>query len=101
MAAPTLAPPVSPPLLVAARPRQWVKNVLVFAAPLAVGAFVEPASFVALASFVLASAATYFINDAVDVAADRRHPVKCRRPVASGAVSVRTAWLCGLGLMVA
>src|SRR5438477_125294 len=73
MAAPTLAPPVSPPLLVAARPRQWVKNVLVFAAPLAAG----------------------------DVAADRRHPVKCRRPVASGAVSVRTAWLCGLGLMVA
>jgi len=101
MAAPTLAPPAASPLLVAARPRQWIKNVLVFAAPLAAGVFVVPASFVALLAFVLASAATYFVNDAVDVEADRRHPVKCRRPVASGAISVRSAWLCGLGLMVA
>ncbi|MFF5291052.1 decaprenyl-phosphate phosphoribosyltransferase [Paractinoplanes globisporus] len=101
MALPTLAPPVSSPLLVTARPRQWIKNVLVFAAPLAAGEFVEPASFVALASFTLASAGTYFLNDAADVEADRRHPVKRRRPVASGAISVRTAWLCGLGLMAA
>jgi decaprenyl-phosphate phosphoribosyltransferase len=100
MALPTLATPVSSPLLVTARPRQWIKNVLVFAAPLAAGVLVVPASFVALVAFVLASAATYFINDAVDVEADRRHPVKSRRPVASGAISVRTAWLAGFGLMV-
>jgi decaprenyl-phosphate phosphoribosyltransferase len=101
MALPTLAPPVSSPLLATARPRQWIKNVLVFAAPLAAGVLVVPASFVALVAFVLASAATYFINDAVDVEADRRHPVKCRRPVASGALSVRAAWLAGLGLTAA
>jgi decaprenyl-phosphate phosphoribosyltransferase len=101
MAVPTLAPPVSSPLLVTARPRQWIKNVLVFAAPLAAGAFVAPASFVALPAFILASAGTYFVNDAVDVEADRRHPVKSRRPVAAGAVSVRTAWLAGIGLMAA
>jgi len=101
MAAPTLAPPAASPLLVTARPRQWIKNVLVFAAPAAAGVLVVPAGFVALLAFVLASAATYFVNDAADVEADRRHPVKCRRPVAAGAVSVRTAWLCGLGLTVA
>jgi decaprenyl-phosphate phosphoribosyltransferase len=101
MASPTLATPVSSPLLVTARPRQWIKNVLVFAAPLAAGVLVVPASFVALVAFVLASAATYFINDAVDVEADRRHPVKSRRPVASGAISVRTGWVSGLGLMAA
>lgn len=101
MASPTLATPVSSPLLVTARPRQWIKNVLVFAAPLAAGVLVVPASFVALVAFVLASAATYFVNDAVDVEADRRHPVKSRRPIASGAISVRTGWLSGLGLMAA
>ena len=101
MALPTLATPVSSPLLVTARPRQWIKNMLVFAAPLAAGVLVVPASFVALVAFVLASAATYFINDAVDVEADRRHPVKSRRPVASGAISVRTGWVSGLGLMAA
>lgn len=98
MALPTLAPPVAPPLIVTARPRQWIKNILVFAAPLAAGVFVEPASFVALASFIMASAATYFINDATDVEADRRHPVKSRRPVAAGTVTVRAARLTGIGL---
>lgn len=97
MALRTLAPPTAAQLLGTARPRQWTKNVLVFAAPLAAGVFVRPASFLALMAFVLASAGTYFINDAVDVEADRRHPVKSRRPVAAGALAVRTAWLIGLG----
>ncbi|GAB1644133.1 decaprenyl-phosphate phosphoribosyltransferase [Krasilnikovia sp. MM14-A1259] len=101
MVLPTLAPPVSSPLLVTARPRQWIKNALVFAAPMSAGAFVAPAGFVALFAFVLASAGTYFVNDAADAEADRRHPIKSRRPVAAGAVSVRTALLAGIGLMAA
>ncbi|BCY11599.1 decaprenyl-phosphate phosphoribosyltransferase [Actinoplanes sp. L3-i22] len=101
MALTTFATPAAPPLLVTARPRQWIKNVLVFAAPLAAGVLVRPGSLVALAAFILASAGTYFVNDASDVAADRRHPVKSRRPVAAGLVPVRTAWLIGLGLSAA
>ena len=100
MELPTFAPPITSPYLVTARPRQWVKNVLVFAAPPAAGAVVRPANVVALVAFVLASAATYFVNDAVDADADRRHPVKSRRPVALGAIPIRAAWRAGLGLTV-
>ena len=89
----TLTRPALLPLLRTARPRQWVKNVPVVAAPLAAGIFVRPASFIALAAFVLASSATYCINDTVDVEADRRHPVKFRRPVAAGLLPTRTARL--------
>lgn len=82
-------------LLSAVRPRQWIKNLLVFAAPLAAGALLEPtvlvASLVAFASFILASSATYLVNDVVDVEADRRHPSKMSRPIASGRLSSRTA----------
>lgn len=89
-------------VLTSARPRQWLKNVLVLAAPAAAGVLVVPSVAVsavwAAVVFTLASASTYFINDARDVAADRLHPVKCRRPVASGRLGVRTAYGIGLGL---
>jgi decaprenyl-phosphate phosphoribosyltransferase len=89
-------------LLRTARPRQWPKNVLVFAAPAAAGALLEPAiagtTAAAAGIFVVASAATYFINDAVDVAADRRHPTKRQRPVAAGLLSPRAALAIGIGL---
>jgi decaprenyl-phosphate phosphoribosyltransferase len=72
------------------RPRQWPKNLLVFAAPLA-GATVGRADglgYAALAAiaFGCASAAVYLVNDVVDAERDRRHPVKRHRPVASGAL---------------
>jgi decaprenyl-phosphate phosphoribosyltransferase len=77
------------------RPKQWLKNVLVFAAPLAAGSLLEPAvllpSLVAFAAFCLLSSATYLLNDVRDVAADRAHPVKCGRPIATGELSPRTA----------
>ncbi|MCW2740561.1 MAG: Decaprenyl-phosphate phosphoribosyltransferase [Blastococcus sp.] len=91
-------------VLTSARPRQWLKNLLVLAAPAAAGVLVVPSIAVsavwAAVVFTLASASTYFINDARDVAADRLHPVKCRRPVASGRLGVRTAYGIGLGLAV-
>jgi decaprenyl-phosphate phosphoribosyltransferase len=85
-----------------ARPRQWLKNLLVFAAPAAAGTLLDPVvggrALWTLVVFVLASASTYFVNDARDVEADRKHPVKCRRPVAAGLLRPRTAMAVGVAL---
>ena len=82
-------------LLVAMRPKQWLKNVLVFAAPLAAGALFEPdvlwPTLGAFIAFCLISSATYLINDVRDVEADRSHPTKSARPIAAGTLSVPTA----------
>lgn len=78
-------------LLVAMRPRQWLKNALVFAAPLAAGKVLEPAvlwpTFLAFIAFCLVSSSTYLINDVRDVEVDRQHPVKHARPIAAGQLS--------------
>ena len=82
-------------LLQATRPRQWIKNLLVFAAPAAAGVVGHLGPFLrsaaAFAVFIAASAATYLVNDVADRAADRLHPVKRERPIASGAVTPRAA----------
>ncbi len=89
--------------LALARPRQWVKNLLVLAGPF-MGKKIGLASFeqalVMLVAFCLVSSASYALNDVLDREADRLHPVKRRRPVASGAVSVPGALLLGLVLLV-
>ncbi|MER6628104.1 decaprenyl-phosphate phosphoribosyltransferase [Streptomyces sp. NPDC000987] len=91
-------------LLRTARPKQWVKNVLVVAAPAAAGklfswhAATELAFVFAL--FTACAAAVYLINDARDVAADRAHPTKRRRPVAAGQVPVPVAYAVGGALGV-
>ncbi|MET9625569.1 decaprenyl-phosphate phosphoribosyltransferase [Streptomyces sp. NPDC006464] len=87
-----------------ARPRQWVKNVLVVAAPAAAGQLVSWHSATRLALvfalFTASASAVYLVNDARDAAADRAHPVKRRRPVAAGLVPVPLAYAAGtlLGL---
>jgi decaprenyl-phosphate phosphoribosyltransferase len=72
------------------RPRQWPKNLLVFAAPLAGASLGRDDGFgyalVAMVAFGCASAAVYFVNDVADAGRDRRHPVKRNRPIASGAL---------------
>jgi decaprenyl-phosphate phosphoribosyltransferase len=96
-------------LLRTARPRQWVKNVLVLAAPVAAGQLVSWHAAARLALvfvlFTAAASAVYLVNDARDAAADRAHPVKRRRPVAAGLVPVPLAYatgtLLGLGAAVA
>jgi decaprenyl-phosphate phosphoribosyltransferase len=85
----------------AARPRQWPKNLLVFAAPLA-GATLGRAdgfgyALVAFAAFTAASAAVYLINDVMDAERDRLHPAKRLRPIASGRLPRRAA----IGLAIA
>lgn len=87
-----------------ARPKQWLKNVLVFAAPGAAGVLDEPSALghtlLAFAAMCLAASGTYYWNDALDVEADRSHPTKCRRPVAAGLVGVGSAKVVGTVLMV-
>ncbi|RBY91733.1 decaprenyl-phosphate phosphoribosyltransferase [Blastococcus sp. TBT05-19] len=77
-------------LVRAVRPHQWVKNVLVFAAPLAAGRVLDAdvlvPTLVAFVLFCLVSGAVYLVNDAIDVEEDRRHPRKRLRPIASGLV---------------
>jgi decaprenyl-phosphate phosphoribosyltransferase len=72
------------------RPRQWPKNLLVFAAPLAGGTLGRDDglgyALVAAAAFVAASSAVYLINDVADAERDRSHPHKQFRPVAAGAL---------------
>jgi decaprenyl-phosphate phosphoribosyltransferase len=77
-------------LVRALRPRQWVKNVLVLAAPLAAGeifnAEVMGPTAVAFVLFCLSASAVYLVNDTIDVEEDRRHPRKRFRPIAAGIV---------------
>lgn len=72
------------------RPQQWLKNVFVFMPLFFGGELLNPAksvgALVAFLAFCLAASSIYCLNDLVDVKADRRHPVKCHRPIASGAV---------------
>ncbi len=82
-------------LLRSCRPRQWAKNVLVFAAPGAAEVLDEREALiktiVAFVAFCLASSAVYVANDLADLDADRHHPVKRHRPLASGALPVSIA----------
>lgn len=92
-------------LLRASRPRQWVKNLLVFVAPAAAGALGHVSDILRAGAagliFVLASSGTYLINDANDVENDRAHPTKRFRPVAAGELSVRGAWAVGVASIAA
>jgi 4-hydroxybenzoate polyprenyltransferase len=77
------------------RPAQWPKNLLVFAPLVFAQQALHPQAVVRsvaiFAVFCLASGAVYLINDLLDRASDREHPVKCRRPIASGALSPAAA----------
>jgi 4-hydroxybenzoate polyprenyltransferase len=89
-------------LLVSLRPEQWTKNLVVFAA-LLFGQQLLDARAVGLATaaflvFCALSGAVYLVNDVVDREADRRHPIKARRPIASGAMSPRQGLLSALVL---
>ena len=89
-------------LVAAMRPRQWPKNLLVFAGILFAAEFDEPAKWAAalaaFAAYCAASSAAYLVNDVLDAGEDRLHPLKRSRPVASGALS-RDLALRGAGLL--
>lgn len=87
------------------RPKQWLKNGFVFVPAFFAGSITDVhdilASVITFLAFSLAASSVYCLNDIIDVEADRRHPVKCFRPIASGAVTVSGAGrLMGILLVV-
>ncbi len=92
-------------LLKAVRPRQWVKNVLVLAAPVAAGKVGEIGvlgdAAIAFVVFCLAASGIYLVNDALDVEADRSHPRKRYRPIAAGVVPIGLAYALAVVLLLA
>jgi decaprenyl-phosphate phosphoribosyltransferase len=91
-------------LIKEARPTQWSKNLLVFAAPGALGVLNqwEPfgKSIVVFVAFCLVASGTYYWNDIKDVAQDRLHPKKKFRPIAGGQIPLGLARVIGTGLLV-
>jgi decaprenyl-phosphate phosphoribosyltransferase len=85
------------------RPRQWLKNLLVFMAPAAAGVLGEWHTSVRVVAaflvFCVVASGTYLVNDVVDAESDRHHPVKRRRPVASGALKPGVALGAGCSLL--
>jgi len=97
-------------LLVSIRPREWIKNLLVFAGLLFSGKLDEGAQVLdataAFAAFCAISSAGYLFNDLRDAVHDRQHPQKRLRPIASGELSVAAVWvsaaaLAAIGIAVA
>lgn len=84
-------------IFISARPHQWLKNVLVFAAVIFSGQFMVPgallASLITFVAFCSLASAIYILNDIVDRESDKLHPLKRTRPVASGALSIKVASL--------
>ncbi len=91
-------------LVKAVRPRQMIKNLMVLAAPFATGELLEPQvlikAAVAVIAFSAAAAGIYLLNDVIDASADRTHPTKRLRPVASGSLSAQRAIAASVLLLV-
>jgi len=85
------------------RPKQWAKNVFIFAAVFFDGKILEPhkllISIVAFVIFCLVSSAIYLINDLADIEKDRQHPVKRNRPLASGQLSPTVAKIAAMVML--
>lgn len=86
------------------RPRQWPKNIFIFAALVfdkqlfEIDAFLRTLAGFAL--FCLISSSVYIFNDLADVEADRQHPEKKNRPIASGKLPVSAAWVAGIAIVI-
>ncbi|PIY80349.1 MAG: decaprenyl-phosphate phosphoribosyltransferase [Candidatus Pacebacteria bacterium CG_4_10_14_0_8_um_filter_42_14] len=95
-------------ILKSSRPRQWVKNAALYAALVFSGfLFYDPLDAVpyfvtvsiAVFIFTMLTSAVYLVNDIIDVEADRQHPFKKKRPIASGALPLSTAKMAAFGLL--
>lgn len=86
------------------RPLQWMKNVFVFAPLFFTGRLFDWAlllkTAIVFVAFCMAASSIYCLNDARDAESDRKHPKKCRRPIASGALSATTGYATMATLMV-
>ncbi|MDP9022191.1 MAG: decaprenyl-phosphate phosphoribosyltransferase [Actinomycetota bacterium] len=91
-------------LVASARPRQWLKNLLVFAAPATGRVLLQPEVFARVfatfVAFTLVSSGVYYVNDIIDRHEDAQHPRKRFRPIAAGEIPVRLAWFVGILLLL-
>jgi 4-hydroxybenzoate polyprenyltransferase len=91
-------------LLKTMRPRQWTKNTFVFFALVFDKQLFHLLPFLhtlaGFALFCLASSVVYLVNDIADIEADRQHPVKKDRPLPSGKLPVRVAWITAVALVI-
>lgn len=87
------------------RPKQWTKNAIIFAPLIFAQKFLDAhLVFVGCLAFLIfcaLSGAVYILNDLLDIEQDRKHPLKCRRPLASGKLKPRTALIFLIGLIIA
>lgn len=93
------------PFIRALRPHQWAKNALILVPLLAAHQLRSPGALaqalLAVVSFCLCASSVYVINDLLDLAADRTHARKYKRPFASGDLSILTGWLMAPALFIA
>lgn len=86
------------------RPKQWTKNLIIFAGLIFAHELFDPVSLAetvaAFFLFCLLSSAIYIVNDIKDVERDRQHPLKSKRPLASGELSIPAAWLSAAALTI-
>ncbi|MBI2598705.1 UbiA prenyltransferase family protein [Candidatus Curtissbacteria bacterium] len=92
-------------LFISSRPRQWLKNIALFAPLVFEGEFFNPARFwIVVLGFIIFCAVTsaiYLVNDVIDIEKDRAHPFKSKRPIAAGRVNPRVALLAAFLIMAA
>lgn len=92
------------PYLKLMRVHHYIKNFLVFAALACNGQLFNPekltSGIAAFVAFCMVSSVVYIINDIRDKEKDSNHPTKCKRPIAAGTVSVRSAWILAAILLV-
>ncbi len=94
-------------ILKTARPRQWIKNLTLFAALFFTGYVYNTQLWLrdfwivtsAIGAFTCVAIAVYILNDIHDIDADRAHPFKRKRPIAAGYLSLRSAWLLLIGFV--
>lgn len=86
------------------RPNQWIKNLFIFGPIIFSNKFLNidilKNNILTFIAFCFISSTVYIMNDIVDVENDRKHPNKCKRPIASGKVSIPLAILIGIILCV-
>jgi 4-hydroxybenzoate polyprenyltransferase len=91
-------------LIKAVRPRQWIKNCVIFAALIFSGQLDNPpAIWLVFQTFIIFCATTssiYLLNDVFDIDRDRLHPFKNKRPIAAGIIPIKTALIIALGLII-
>jgi 4-hydroxybenzoate polyprenyltransferase len=92
-------------LVISARPSHWVKNAIIFAALIFAKEYGQPEKIglaaLAFAAFCLGTSAVYLFNDVIDRENDKKHPIKSKRPIASGKVPISAAFTLAAFLLLA